>query len=367
MDRVQEFEVKLSKVRNRLEERSLEVIILSRRSNFAWLTGGGQNYVSTATEFGVASLFIQHHQVLLQSSNIENARLMEEECAGLPLVPWVFDWSTDAVAVFNSRRLQGAPYGTDGGPWGGGVDLTSDLMRLRHPLLPPEVERYRQLGKDAENAMAGACRSLKVGMTEYQAAALLAGKCLERGIEATVRLVAFDERIDRFRHPIPTAKTLVKRALMVLGARRQGLIVSLSRMVSLGPIDSELRRKHDAVCRVDTVLNLNSVPGQSLNGILQKGIAQYEKEGFAEEWKQHHQGGLTGYEGRDIRATPRSDYVLPAPDAVAWNPSITGTKSEDTFLVTETGLENLTESRDWPMVKAETDKGALERCDVLEL
>jgi len=367
MDRVQEYEAKLSKVRDLLEERSLEVIVLSRRSNFAWLTGGGQNYVGTATDFGSASLFIERHQVLLQSSNIESSRLMEEECAGLPLVPWVFDWSTDAIAAFNSRRLQGAPYGTDGGPWAGGVDLSNDLMRLRHPLLPPEVERYRQLGKDAEQAMSEACRSLKSGMTEFQAAALLTGKCLERGIESTVRLVAFDERIDRYRHPIPTSKTLDKRALLVLGARRQGLIVSLSRMVSLGSIDSELRRKHDAVCRVDTVLNLNSLPGQSLSEILKAGIAQYEKEGFAEEWKQHHQGGLTGYEGRDIRATPRSDYVLPTPDVVAWNPSITGTKSEDTFLVTETGPENLTKSMDWPKVKAETDKGMLERCDILEL
>jgi Xaa-Pro aminopeptidase len=367
MDRVQEFEAKLSKVRGLLEERSLEVIVLSRRSNFAWLTGGGQNHVGVTTDFGAASLFIEHHQVLLQSSNIESARLMEEECAGLPLVPWVFDWSTDAIAAFNSRRLQGAPYGTDGGPWGGGVDLSNDLMRLRHPLMPAEVDRYRQLGGDAEQAMSEACYSLRPGMTEFQAAALLTGKCLERGIEATVRLVAFDERIDRFRHPIPTVKTLVKRALMVLGARRQGLIVSLSRMVSLGPIDSELRRKHDSVCRVDTVLNLHSNPGQSLSGILKAGITQYDKEGFPEEWHLHHQGGLTGYEGRDIRATPRNDYVLNSPTAVAWNPSITGTKSEDTFLVTEKGPENLTESKKWPKVTSETDKGTLDRCDILEL
>lgn len=367
MDRLQEYEVKLAKLRGLMRERSLEAVVLSRRSNFAWLTGGGQNYVGVATEFGVGSLMVLGDRVLLQSSNIESARLLEEECAGLPVVPWVLDWPADAVADFHSRVIKGAPYGTDGGPWSGGVDLTGDLMRLRHPLLPPEVERYRQLGREAEQVMSETCRQLIPHMTEFQVAALLSGKCLMRGIDTTVRLVAFDERISRYRHPIPTAKALDRCALVVLGARRHGLVVSLSRMVSLGPIGSELRDKHDAVCRVDAVLNLSSVHGQSLGRILKEGIAQYEREGCADEWRLHHQGGLTGYEGRDIRATPDSEYVLAVPTAVAWNPTITGTKCEDTFLVTERGVENLTDSPDWPKVKAETDKGTLERCDILEL
>jgi hypothetical protein len=49
----------------------------------------------------------------------------------------------------------------------------------------------------------------------------------------------------------------------------------------------------------------------------------------------------------------------------AWNPSITGTKSEDTILATSTGPEIITPARDWPMVSVEGDDGAWQRPDIL--
>jgi antitoxin VapB len=179
--------------------------------------------------------------------------------------------------------------------------------------------------------------------------------------------VAFDERIDRYRHPIPTLKKLEARAMVVLCARDKGLIVNLTRMLQVGKVSEDLRKKHDAVCRVDTVLNLASRPEATLGEIFARGVAQYEAEGFGDEWRLHHQGGTTGYEGRDAKGTPGCTIALKAPTAVAWNPSITGTKSEDTFLVTQAGIENLTESKDWPQVSAETDLGTLSRCDILEI
>jgi hypothetical protein len=36
--------------------------------------------------------------------------------------------------------------------------------------------------------------------------------------------------------------------------------------------------------------------------------------------------------------------------ALAWNPSLAGAKVEDTFLLTEEGLLNLTEDPSWPTV-----------------
>jgi antitoxin VapB len=240
-------------------------------------------------------------------------------------------------------------------------------MRARHPLLPPEIERYRALGRKAEEVINQTCQELQPGVSENLIAGKLAGRCLETHIDATLRLVAFDDRIDNYRHPIPTRKKLESRAMVVLCARSQGLIVNVTRMVSFKPAIADLRRKHDAVCRIDAVLNLASRPGVSLGEVFGKGVAQYRTEGFAEEWRLHHQGGTTGYEGRDVKGTPGETEPIVAPTAVAWNPSIRGTKSEDTFLVTEEGIENLTESTDWPQVRAETELGTLDRCDILIL
>ena len=69
----------------------------------------------------------------------------------------------------------------------------------------------------------------------------------------------------------------------------------------------------------------------------------YEAAGLSGEWRLHHQGGLTGYKGREVFAVPGAETVLPSTCAVAFNPSVTGGgKSEDTVLVTDAGVEVLT-------------------------
>jgi hypothetical protein len=49
----------------------------------------------------------------------------------------------------------------------------------------------------------------------------------------------------------------------------------------------------------------------------------------------------------------------------AWNPSITGTKSEDTILATSQGPQVITAAQDWPMVSVEGEDGAWQRPDIL--
>lgn len=58
-------------------------------------------------------------------------------------------------------------------------------------------------------------------------------------------------------------------------------------------------------------------------------------------------------------------HRLAADQGLAWNPSVTGTKSEDTILVTEAGVEILTATGSWPTVPVKTDRGVLLRPDIL--
>jgi hypothetical protein len=64
--------------------------------------------------------------------------------------------------------------------------------------------------------------------------------------------------------------------------------------------------------------------------------------------REHHQGGITGYLAREIVASPLTAAELDTGMAFAFNPSFSGIKIEDTFLLKPDGLENLTCDPAWP-------------------
>jgi antitoxin VapB len=93
-----------------------------------------------------------------------------------------------------------------------------------------------------------------------------------------------------------------------------------------------------------------SRPGTTLGTMLDIAQRSYQRQGFPDEWQHHHQGGLAGYEPREVRATPGANYVLEAGQLVAWNPTIRGAKAEETALVTAAGPRILTRTDGWPLL-----------------
>ena len=81
----------------------------------------------------------------------------------------------------------------------------------------------------------------------------------------------------------------------------------------------------------------------------------------------HHQGGAAGYEPREYLGTPSAQDVVAAGQVFAWNPSITGVKSEDSILVGTGGNEVLTEIPSWPTLSIEVDGHTWKRPAILEL
>jgi antitoxin VapB len=240
-----------------------------------------------------------------------------------------------------------------------------DIARLRRSLTAEEAERYRALGADVGQALAEACMKVEPGMSEHEAAAVLAAQHLERGIAPIVVLVAADERVLKYRHPIPTANRINRIVMLVVCGRRHGLIVSATRLVSFGPISDELREKHDAVARVDAALIAGTRVGARIGDIFKDGLEAYAAEGFADEWQLHHQGGPTGYAARDYRATADIDDAVEPSQAFAWNPSITGTKSEDTIIAALDGPEILSASPGFPTIEAAIGDQRFQRSDIL--
>jgi len=91
----------------------------------------------------------------------------------------------------------------------------------------------------------------------------------------------------------------------------------------------------------------------------------YAAAGYPDEWKLHHQGGSAGYAPREVTATPISTEPILVGQAFAWNPSIIGSKSEDTILVGEESNEIITEMADWPSMDVQVGQQVIKRPAIL--
>lgn len=333
-------------------ERGCDGVWLRRRANIAWLADGADVHCDDASDLGVASIIWTPNRRIVITDSIEAGRLREEEFSP----DWEFEvadwWSPHAHALPASLR---------------GLNLLSDwpddcLTGLRTPLTDGEIDRYRELGRDSAEAMNAIMKSIERGDAECEVAGRLTGAMRARGIHAPVVLIAADERLQRYRHPIPTDLRVERTMMVALCARRHGLIVSLTRLVHFGALPQDLRKRHDAVCAVDAALQAASVPGARWCDAFDAAVRTYAATGFPDEWRLHHQGGPMGYQARDFKAAPdRTDPIKPR-QAIGWNPSITGTKSEDTLLVYDGSAEGgavrevLTGMDDWPVCPAQESR-----------
>jgi len=365
MTRLQEVQFKRERVHHFLKEHGLDAIVLENQNSFAWYTAGGDNHVGTATERGAALLLIARDGDYLITTNIEAPRIMEEEVAGLGLELVEIPWQQGDGLLKAVKQVVGKGEVASDTGFGGTRKMAGEIAELRFSLTDGEVERYRKLGKDTGEAVRAACRSLRPGLSENAIAGMVAEELYSRGVTPVVLLIAADDRIEKFRHPINTENKVRKCAMVVSCGRRWGLIISCTRIVHFGKLPAELRHKHDAVLKVDAALNLSTKVGEEIGSVLRKGIEAYAEVGFGEEWTMHHQGGPTGYSPREFRAMPHETRRVMPNQAFAWNPSIAGTKSEDTVLVNDEGIEFLSLSSDWPMVPVEYRGQVVEREDIL--
>jgi Xaa-Pro dipeptidase len=323
-------------LRELMEQRGLGALVLRRPPNFAWYTGGADSRVDHTAPAGVADIVVTGEQQYVLTSAIEAPRMRMEQTPELEVVeyPW---YEGPAVGL---RDLVGdTALGADL-PLDGAADVSEEVAGLRRVLDPDAVERLRTVGRDASAAMAEAAAAVEPGMSEFEAAANLSAACRSRGLAASVLLAAADERIALHRHPVPVGATIERRAMLVASAERGGLYANLTRIVELEEPDPELARRTAACEEILRRMREEATqPGRSLAEAFADCRRFYAEAGFPDEWKLHHQGGLTGYASREIIATPETEEVISPGQAFAWNPSVTGSKAEETFLLSDSGTE----------------------------
>jgi antitoxin VapB len=367
-----ELEDKIARLVQMVNDEGLSGVLINSQHNFSWLTCGGSNGIDLSRENGAGFLFVARDaRRYVIANNIEMPRLMNEELPeSAEFEPIEITWQEekDPEAVLNAARS--APPAADLGCDIGFPEtrlIEPSIATCRFQLTPEEIERYRTLGRDAGTAIDDIVPRLAPGQTENEIARLVRDELAARGIYTVVTLVGADERISDFRHPVPTANVWRNTLLIVVCARRNGLIASLSRIVCAGDIPADLQQRTEAATYVNGALYAATRTGASGSGLYSVAAKAYAEKGFADEIDKHHQGGACGYRTRDWVAHPASKDVVRPNQAFAWNPSITGTKTEETGILTDAGFEVITATDAFPKIPTLVDGREYLSCGILSL
>jgi len=340
-----------------LDRNGLEAVWFARPNSFAWLTGGervgghpADNVVDGGGDIGVAAAGYDGQGVTVVTDDIEAQRLREEELDGSVAVetfPWYETTLANSVADV-SERPAAADFDVPGFE-------TVDATPLRQPLTDPQCERYRELSRDVASEVETVARGTGESDSERAVAARLRERLAAADIGAPVVLVGGQRRARRYRHYTPTDAPLGGYALLSVTARRGGLYTSCTRTVAFDPPEWLRERTRAAMRVAATSLAATQAvarDGGTAGGVFSAIQRAYDEVGWDGEWTNHHQGGAAGFAGREWIATPESEAQVHIPQAYAWNPTVQGAKSEDTYLVTESDAELLSGTGDWPMTSA---------------
>jgi Xaa-Pro aminopeptidase len=357
VDKSEEIAEKTARIVSMLAAQNLGGALISSQPNFSWMTAGGTNGVDQSREGGAGALLVRNDgKRFVIANRIEMPRLLSEELAAEEFEPVEFSWQEEkASPTFLAARAltllgKGSALGSDVADVSGSRQVEAAIARCRYQLTSSEIERFRSLASDAAGAIGKLARELVPGETERQVARRVADVLAANDIRAVVNLVAADERIQKYRHPVPTERRWKKLLMLVVCARRGGMIASFTRTICNGAIPDQLRRRTLAAARVNAQLLSATRPTATGSDLYRLAAQTYAEEGYQSEEQLHHQGGATGYRTREWLAHPASTEQVQLNQAFAWNPSITGTKVEETCIVFADGVEVLTRTPDWPQL-----------------
>jgi antitoxin VapB len=344
-----ELDEKQQRISEWLKRKELVAVLLRRHENIAWATGGAsEGRVRIPQETQVFSLLITGTggRYYLAGKN-EGPRLHDEEFGATDFEPVLYDWYADGL-LSEARRLAGGKLATD---YATGDLPVVNFYELREELLPQEIARYRWLGEEVAASTADVLSSLEPGMSDYEFEALTAAALLSGGVLPSVLLMGTDERLLKYKHCVARGGELKHYGMVNLCARKWGLVISITRYIHFGKLPAELADRFAAAAHVQAALLDATREGATSAQLFAVAKNAYAKVGHAEDIEKHHQGGATGYNEREWVATPAGVQVVRNSQAFAWNPSIKGTKVEDTSLLLDGNIETLTETPELPVVE----------------
>ncbi len=335
-------------------------LVLTGPAAVAWACGGLAPPVDRTAAVDLVWAVFTTGGAALVTTNVEADRIRDEYDPGahgfaaFETVPW----QDPGAFVHAAERLAGAPasrLAADGHP-AFGLDASDELIALRLALSAGERDDLADLGRDAAAALQAALSAWRPGERDLDIQARCAAQLEAAGADAPVLIVGGDDRLERYRHPMATGAPVQRLLMAVAVARRAGLHVAATRFAAAAPLPLSYASLRRRVLAVEAAVLSACRPGATYGVALAALAAGYARVGAPGGWAGHYQGGPIGFAQREFEIAPDQassrwyGEPIAAGHAIAWNPSLPGgAKTEDTYLVTDGGLQPVTRAPGWPL------------------
>ena len=338
-----EIDEKVDRLARLAASRRLGGILLNTQPNFAWLTGGRSNQIDGSRENGSGSLLVSARgERFVVANNIEMPRLQEEALAGLGFSPREYLWTQEQAESGHADRHARRPRCAARSAattrcraarrW-----RLRSRRRARRSRRPKSIATARSAATSAALSATCAERSFRTSRKSRSRSAWpRAWRASAR--RAIVTLVAADDRMGRFRHPVPTPAQWHQQVMVVVCAQRQGLVAALSRIVVAGRVPDALEARTAATAERLRAAARRDDARRHRRGALSGGGARLRRRRVSVRRIAPSPGRGHGLSLARVDRAPASRDTVQARQAFAWNPSVTGTKVEETMLVHERGL-----------------------------
>lgn len=327
--------IKRQRVLEVLDAAGHDAVWLTSPTALAWYLDGSRVHTSLLGA-PIAAVRVDRAGELVRAFSNEVDRLVAEELpAGIPVEPVA--WHGALVPPLGPDEVLEDT-------------IAAPLRTARAVLLPGERARYAALCRDSAAVLTAELSATRPGESERGLAARISAALVAVGADPAVVMIAGAERLAH-RHPLPTTCRIGRRAMVVVCARRDGLIANVTRWVRFDNTEAGAADRDAAIRAVEADAFAATRAGTPLRDVLAEIALAYPRHGFApDEWQLHHQGGAAGYAGRDPRATPDTTDVVQDGQAFAWNPTAPGRKIEDTVLLDGGRITVLTRDGAWPEI-----------------
>jgi Xaa-Pro aminopeptidase len=337
-----QFNQRIQPLRDLMKAKNLDAFVLRRNPNLSWATAG-RSHVPTTIDLACFDLIITQDSAVAVTSVVEATRLIAEEFPPEVTVQTV-KWSEGRDPLLPT----GPKVGSDM-PGGDRIDLGVEVEMIRASLIDSDVKRYEEICVDAAITLGKVMKQVESTDREIDVAGMIAKALWQANLEVAYLGVAGQERVLKFRHPLPTDALISDRVSASICAKRKGLIASVTRIVTFGPVTDQMVSDYTSIFKVEAALLDATVVGKPFSEPVNAAIAAYPANGFdSDEWSKQHQGGPTGFLPRDWAANQTTTRLIAHNQPIAWNPTGKGWKAEDTFLATDSGVKLLSSDPDWP-------------------